>query len=185
MGKGSSNTSSSTSTTPTYAATSQTNPYFQTKTDKNGNLTSAFKDGTATQAAYNFVNQNANRLLNDYLNPSLDSQENRAMMDLYTKELGKNTEQTLSNNILNPLLRNNMIRSSQATNMYNNLANQVTDNISDYSKELIANSKDNSWNMINNLMNLYTNGYQGIANETSNALQASVGNKSTSKSNSK
>lgn len=185
MGKGDSNTSSTTNTTPTFAATSQSNPYFQTKTDKNGNLTSNFKSGTAAQQAYDYVNANANRLLNDYMNPSLDSVENQAMMNAYTKELNKNASATLSNSILNPLLNNNMVRSSQATNMYNNLSNQITDNIADYSNELLANSKANSWDMINNLMNLYTSGYQGIANETGNALQASVGNKSTSQSSSK
>jgi capsid protein len=146
---------------------------------------STFKDGTAAQQAYNFVNQNANRLLQDYLKPSLDSAENQAMLNAYTKELNKNATSTLQNNIINPLANNNMIRSSQATNMYNNLSNQVADNISDYTNELLANSKANSWDMISNLMNLYTSGYQGVANETSNALQASVGNKSTSKSSSK
>jgi hypothetical protein len=185
MGKGGSNTNSTTSTKPTYAATSQTNPYFQTKTDKNGNLTTTFKNGTATQQAYDYVNANANRLLKDYMTPSLDSVENKAMMNAYTKALNENTNQTLNNSILNPLLSNNMIRSSQATNMYNNLSNQIADNISDYTNELIANSRANSWDMINNLMSLYTNGYQGIANETSNALQASVGNTSSSKSGSK
>lgn len=185
MGKGDSNTSSSTNTTPTFAATSQSNPYFKTTTDKKGNLVTGFADGTAGQQAFDFVNKNANRLLNDYLNPSLDSVENQALMSAYTKELNKNAQSTLNNSILNPLINNGMIRSSQATNMYNNLTNQITDNISDYTNELLANSKANSWDTISNLMNLYSNGYQGIANETSNALQASVGNKSTSKSSSK
>lgn len=185
MGKGDSNTNSTTSTTPTFAATNQSNPYYTTKTDKNGNLTSTFKAGTAAQQAYDYVNQNANRLLNDYMNPSLDSAENQAMMNAYTKELNKNATNTLYNNILNPLISNNMVRGSQATSMYNNLNNQITDNISDYANELLANSKANSWDMISNLMNLYTSGYQGISNETGNALQASVGNKSTSQSSSK
>ena len=185
MGKGDSNTNSTSTTTPTHAATSQSNPYYQTRTDKNGNLTTTFANGSAAQQAYDYVNANAGRLLNDYLNPSLDSAENKAMMNAYTKALNENTTNTLYNNIISPLANNNMLRSSQALNMYNNLSNQVNDSISDYANELIANSKANSWDTINNLMNLYTSGYQGIANETNNALQASVGNKTTTKSSSK
>ena len=44
----------------------------------------------------------------------------------------------LENNVINPLANRNMIRSSQATNMYNNLAEAMNDSISDYSAGLVG-----------------------------------------------
>ena len=123
MGKNSSNTNSTSDTKPTYVATSQSNPYFQTKTDVKGNTTTNFKTGTAGETAYNYVNQNIGNLLNEYLNPSLDSTVNKAKLTAFNNQQRSN----LQNNIINPLANNNMIRSSQATNMYNNLSNQCED----------------------------------------------------------
>ena len=68
-----------------------------------------------------------------------------------------------------------MIRSSQATNLYNNLSNQSAD----YVNDLIANSQNDTWNVINNLMSLYMNGYTGSANEENTSLNASSGNATT------
>lgn len=177
MGKSKSNTSSTSSSTPTFINTNTSNPYYQTTTDKNGNTTNNFVKGSAGETAYNFVNKNISNLLNDYLNPSLDSTTNQAKLAAFNKTQQAN----LQNNILNPLANNNMIRSSQATNMYNNLSNQSAN----YSNELLANSQDDTWNMINNLMNLYTTGYTGANNDISTALQAAVGNNSTTTSNSR
>ena len=177
MGKSSSNTSSSSSSTPTFINTSTNNPYYQTTTDKNGNTNNNFVKGSAGETAYNFVNQNISGLLNDYLHPSLDSVQNQAKLAQFNKQQQAN----LQNNIINPLANNNMIRSSQATNMYNNLSNQAAD----YSNQLLANSQNDTWNMINNLMNMYTTGYTGASNDVATALKAAVGNTTTSSSNSK
>lgn len=175
MGKNSSNTNSTSDTKPTYVATSQSNPYFQTNTDAKGNTSTNFKTGTAGETTYNYVNQNIGNLLNEYLNPSLDSTVNKAKLTAFNNQQRNN----LQNNIINPLASNNMIRSSQATNMYNNLSNQSAD----YANDLIAESQDNTWNMINNLMNLYSTGYTGASNEVGQGIGASKGN--SSKTNSK
>lgn len=177
MGKTSSNTSSTSSTTPTFINTNTNNPYYTTTTDVNGNTNNNFVKGTAGETAYNFVNQNISGLLNDYLNPSLDSVTNQAKLNQFNKQQQAN----LQNNIINPLANNNMVRSSQATNMYNNLSNQAAD----YSNSLLANSQNDTWNMINNLMNMYTLGYQGANNDVSTALKAATGNNSTTNSNTK
>ena len=177
MGKSKSNTDSTTTTKPTYSASSQTNPYFTTKTDDKGNTTSNFTQGSAGETTYNYVNQNIGELLNNYLKPSLNNVTDQAKLS----EFNKVQQQNLQNNIINPLTTNNMVRSSQATNMYNNLSNQSAD----YANQLLAESQDNTWNMINNLMNLYSTGYTGASNEIGNALQASVGNTQKSSSNSK
>jgi len=176
MGKNSSNTSSTSSSKPTFINTNTTNPYYQTKTDKKGNTTNTFIKGTAGETAYNFVNENAADLLDSYLRPSLDSVTNQAKLAAFNKQQQAN----LQNNIINPLANNNMIRSSQATNMYNNLSNQAAD----YANNLLANSQNDTWNMINNLMNLYTAGYTGASNDVSTALRAAVGNNSKTTSNS-
>lgn len=177
MGKSKSNTSSTSSSTPTFIDTNTNNPYYQTTTDKNGNTTNNFVKGSAGETAYNFVNNNIGQLLDNYLNPSLDSATNQAKLSAFNKQQQSN----LQNNIINPLANNNMVRSSQATNMYNNLSNQSAD----YANQLLANSQEDSWNMINNLMNLYTTGYTGANNDISTALQGAVGKNSTTTSNTK
>lgn len=177
MGKNSSNTTSTSSSTPTFINTNTTNPYYQTKTDKDGNTTNTFIKGTAGETAYNYVNQHAAELLDSYLRPSLDTATNQAKINQFNKQQQAN----LQNNIISPLANNNMIRSSQATNMYNNLSNQAAD----YANDLLANSQNDTWNMINNLMNLYTSGYTGASNDVATALKAATGNNSTTTSSSK
>lgn len=177
MGKSKSNTSSTSSSTPTFIDTNTSNPYYQTTTDKNGNTTNNFVKGSAGETAYKFVNNNIGQLLDNYLNPSLDSTTNQAKLSAFNKQQQSN----LQNNIINPLANNNMVRSSQATNMYNNLSNQSAD----YANQLLANTQTDTWNMINNLMDLYTTGYTGASNDISTALKAGVGNSSTTSSNSK
>lgn len=177
MGKSKSNNESSTTTKPTFSASSQTNPYFQTRTDDKGNTTSNFVQGSAGETAYNYVNKHIGNLLNNYLTPSLNNPTDQAKL----AEFNKVQQQNLQNNIINPLTTNNMVRSSQATNMYNNLSNQSAD----YANQLLADSQDNTWNMINNLMSLYSTGYTGSSNEIGNALQASVGSSQNTKSSSK
>ena len=168
---GSSSGSNSSTTKKTFKATSQNNPYFQTTTDKNGNTVTNFKNGTAGQTAFNFVNDNLQGLLDSYLKPSLDTATNQAKIAAFNKQQATN----LQNNIVNPLTNNNMIRSSQATNMYNNLSNQAAD----YTNQLIANSQADTENMINNLINLYTAGYTGASGEEQTSINASLGGGNT------
>lgn len=150
---------------------SLSNPFYTTKTDANGNTKTDFVKGTAGQQAYNFVNNNLSTLLNNYLHPSLDSVTNQAKLSQFNKQQSQN----LQNNIINPLANRNMIRSSQATNMYNNLSNQAAD----YANNLLATDQDNTWNMINNLVNLYSQAYNGMANDTSTTMNYSVGSGNT------
>lgn len=161
------NTESNSSSKVQPRATSLNNPYYTTKTDANGNTTTTFKQGTAGETSYNFVNKNIAGLLDQYLHPTLDSETNQAKLAAFNKQQQSN----LQNNIISPLAQNNMIRSSQATNMYNNLSNQAAD----YSNDLIANSQNDTWNLINNLVSLYTLGYQGIGNEQSQSINSSLG----------
>ena len=175
MGKNSSSSSSTSTSTPTYINTTTTNPYFQTSTNKDGTTTNSFVAGTAGKTTYDFVNKNISGLLNNYLNPSLNNVTDQAKIN----EFNKMQQTDLQNNVINPLSTNRMVRSSQATNMYKNLSNQGAE----YANQLIADSQDNTWNMINNLMNLYATGYQGASGDVSTALGSAVGSnsKSTSK----
>ena len=72
-----------------------------------------------------------------------------------------------------------MIRSSQATNMYNNLAEAMNDSISDYSAQLLANSQKNTGDMINLLMNAYLQGHNAVNGNQALSLQTSSGNATT------
>lgn len=178
MGKNDSNNSSTSTSKPVYIDTSTSNPYYQTTTKKDGTTVNNFVAGTAGQKTYDFVNDNISGLLNDYLNPSLNSTTNQAKLNAFNKQQQAN----LQNNIINPLASNNMLRSSQATSMYKDLSNQSAD----YTNQLLSESQDNTWNMINNLMNLYATGYQGASGDVSTALGSAVGSssKTTSKSGS-
>lgn len=157
--------------------TSQNNPYFNTSTNANGDTNSSFKAGSAGETTYNFVNKNISQLLDNYLNPSLDNPTNQAKLAMFNKA----QQQNLQNNIISPLTQNNMLRSSQATNMYNNLSNQAAD----YTNQLIAENQSDTWNMINNLMNLYTQGYTGLSNDQTLGINASLGTGTTSSTSGK
>ena len=174
MGGGSKSSSSSSSSTR-YKDTTTTNPYVTSQTTNKG-TTTTLQPNTALSSVYNFTNANIDSLLDQYLNPSLDNSTNQAQIDAYTKTLGKETRKNLENNIINPLAQRNMIRSSQATDMYNNLANTQNEAISDYTTSLLANNQTNTANIINNLMNLAFQGYNVVSGNQAQSLNTSSGN---------
>ena len=172
MGGGSKSSSNSTTT---YKNTSTSNPYVTSKTTNSG-TTTTLKPNTSISKLYNFTNQNIDSLLNEYLNPSLDTSVNRAKMDLFQRELDDTTRQNLENNIIAPLSERNMIRSSQATDLYNNLAKQNNRAIADYASNLLASSQSDTGSIINNLMNMALQGYNVISGNQAQSLQTSSGN---------
>lgn len=171
MGKKSSKTTSKT----VYGNTTTTNPYATAQTNNKGTVTT-FNPGTAFDSINNFVNSNMDNLLNEYLNPSLNSTTNQAKMNSFMNTLNSETSKNLENNIINPLSNRNMVRSSQATNMYNNLANTNASAIGNYANELLANSQNNTASMLNNLLLMYMNGYNVISGMQNQSLATSQGN---------
>ena len=89
----------------------------------------------------------------------------------------------LENNIINPLSNRNMIRSSQATNMYNNLALNNANMIGSFANDLLANSQAETAKVLANLMLLYMNGYGAILDNQKQSLLTSQGNASTTQAN--
>lgn len=176
MGGGSNTSSSSESTTKkTLGNTSTSNPYVTSKTTNSGTNTS-FVPNTALSSIYNFTNGNIDQLLNEYLNPSVDTAQNQALINSYTKTLNDESRKALENNIIAPLTQRNMLRSSQATDLYNNLANKQADAIADYTNSIIANSRNNSADVINTLMNLAFQGYNVVNGNQAQSLNTSLGN---------
>lgn len=114
------------------------------------------------------MNNNIDSLLQEYINPSINSTTNQAKLNQFNNA----QQQNLQNNIINPLANNNMIRSSQATNLYNNLSNQSAD----YVNSLLASSQDNTANVINNLMNYVLQGWNVINGNQALSLNSSQGN---------
>ena len=176
MGKKSTKTTSKT----VYGNTTTTNPYVTSQTNNQGTVT-AFNKGTAFDTINNFVNNNMGNLLNQYLNPSLDSTTNKAKMNSYINNLNTETSKNIENNIINPLSNRNMIRSSQAGSLYNNLANTNASNNANYTNELLANSQDETADLLGNLMLLYMNGYNAINNNQQQSLSTSQGNATNTK----
>ena len=172
MGK--SSKKSSTSST-TYGTTKTTNPYVVSKTNNKGTK-SSFVQGSAFDTINNYVNQNVGNILEDYLNPSLNSSTNKALLDNYIQNLNSSSKANLENNIIAPLSNRKMIRSSQAADMYKNLSDSNTSNISAFISDLLKDSQQNSANMLNNLLNAYAQGYNIINSNQAQSLNTSRGN---------
>ena len=171
MGKKSTKTTSKT----VYGKTTTTNPYA-TATTNNKGTTSSLKSGTALDTIYNMVNKNIGNMLDDYLNPNLNSITNQAKLKSFQDTLNSSTYNNLENNIINPLSNRNMIRSSQATDLYKNLSNQNNASLDNYITGLLSSAQDESAKMINNLLQMYMNGYNVISNMQSQSLNTSSGN---------
>ena len=181
MGK-SSNSNSNSETSHKMGSVNVSNPYYKTTTGEDGRVNTSLAKGTALYTTNKYVNNNIGKLLKQYNKPNLNDPQLQANLALYKQNLADTADENLSNNILNPLLTNNMIRSSQATNMYNNMNNQMQKNISDYSKELIANARDLYGSMIDRYQNLYSDIVQGSAANQNTAINAALGTNTTATS---
>ena len=171
--------SSKTTTKTVYGNTTTSNPYA-TATTTNKGTTTALNPGTALDSVNTFVNANMDKLLDEYLNPTLNSTTNQAKMNSYVNALNNETAKNLENNIINPLSNRNMVRSSQATNMYNNLASTNASSIGNYANELLANSQKDTASVLSNLLLMYMNGYNVASDTQRQSLSTSQGNASTS-----
>ena len=171
MGKKSNKTTNKT----VYGNTTTTNPYVTSQTTNNG-TTTVFNKGTAFDSINDFVNNNINSMLEQYLNPTLNSVTNQAKLNAFRDTLNNESAKSMENNIINPLSQRNMIRSSQATDLYNNLAAQNTSSLANYANELLANGQTDMGSMLNTLMLLYMNGYNAIADNQQQSLATSQGN---------
>ena len=167
---------SQTTTTKTVLGdTTTSNPYATARTNNSGTIAN-FKDGTALNSVYNFVNRNIDSLLDDYLTPNLNSLTNQAKLKTFRNNLESETFKNLENGIINPLSKRNMIRSSQAGDLYRNLSNQNSATIEDYLTDLIAQSQENSAKMISNLLTQYLAGANYLTDMQKQSLQTSSGN---------
>ena len=77
-----------------------------------------------------------------------------------------------------------MIRSSQATNLYNQLAKNNSGQISSYLNDLLNNSQNETAKTLSNLMLLYMNGYNALADTQKQSLETSKGNSTKTNSSS-
>jgi len=173
MGSSSSNKSNVSQTI--YGKTKTSNPYAYSKTDNNGTI-AGFQDGTALQAVYNFVNNNIDSLLGEYLQPNLNSVTNKAKMQTFADTLANQSRVNFENNIINPLSNRNMIRSSQANDLYKNLINQNVSSISNFANDLLANSQTDTQKTISNLLSYYMLGANYLKDMQDHSLKASSGN---------
>jgi hypothetical protein len=166
------------STTRTvYSNTTTKNPYAFAKTDNSGTV-AGFQDG-ALNSVYQFVNKNIESLLDEYINPTLNSTTNQAKLNSFINTLNQQTSANLENNIINPLSKRNMIRSSQANDLYRNLASQNVSAVSDYANNLLSSSQENTAKMLANLFSYYMQGANYLADMQKQSLQTSSGNAST------
>lgn len=171
MGKKSTKTTSKT----VYGNTTTTNPFVTSQTTNKG-TTSAFNPNSAFSTINDYVNNNMGKLLDEYLNPTLNSTTNQAKLNSFVNTLNSESAKSFENNIVNPLSNRNMIRSSQATDLYNNLAQNNASQIGSYANELLGNSQEDMAKTLSNLMLLYMNGYNALAANQQQSLATSQGN---------
>ncbi|MCQ2740053.1 MAG: hypothetical protein MJ237_07490 [bacterium] len=171
MGKKSSKTTSKT----VYGNTTTSNPYVVSKTSNNGTET-AFAKNSAFESINNFLNNNIDNMLEEYLNPTLNSSTNKAKMNSFTNALTSATSKNLENDIINPLSNRNMIRSSQATDLYRNLLKNNSNAVSNYANELIANNQKDMNSLLTSLLAAYMSGYTALSDTQSQSLLTSQGN---------
>ena len=167
--------SNSTTTSTIYRNTTTKNPYAYAKTNNSGTV-SGFYNGTALNSIYNFVNNSIDSLLNDYMNPNLNSVTNKAKLNSFANTLANQTRNNMENNIINPLSNRNMIRSSQAQDLYKNLSNQNVSAIANYANDLISNSQNDTAKMLTNLLSYYMQGANYLSGMQNQSLNTSKGN---------
>lgn len=167
--------SKSQTTKTVYGNTTTTNPYATAQTNNKG-TTSDFKNGTALNSIYDFVNKRIDSLLDEYLNPNLNSVTNQAKLNSFTNSLNANAYKAVENNIISPLSERNMIRSSQANDLYRNLSDNMTNSLAAYINGLLADSQNNTASMLNNLLKYYMYGYSVISDMQQQSLKTSQGN---------
>lgn len=166
---------STTTSTTVYGNTTSSNPYAKSHTDNKG-TTAEFQDGTAFQSIYDFMNKNANSLLEEYLKPNLNSVTNQAKLNTFMNTLSNQTRNNLENDIINPLSNRNMIRSSQASDLYKNLTNQNIASLSNYINDLLSTSQNDAAKMLVQLMSYYMLGANYLSDMQNHSLNASQGN---------
>lgn len=176
--------STNTMTRTIYGNTTTKNPYVTSKTTNSG-TNSSFNTGSAFDTINNFVNKNMDSLLEQYLNPTLNSVTNKSKMNSYIDALNSESSRYLENNIINPLSNRNMIRSSQATNLYNNMLKNNTNSIANYANQLLSGSQKETASMLGTLLAAYLDGYNILSDAQNHSLSSSQGNavKSQSSSN--
>lgn len=172
---GGSRGSTASTTTNTFRPNKMVNPYTTVITNSSG-TTADFNDNTWFGDINNYANANAKDLLEEWRNPNLNSTTNQAKINMYNKEMGKNLNNALENNIIAPLSQRNMIRSSQATDLYKGLSNSMADKYDDFINNLLANSQENTGKMIDQLTNWYMQGQNVLNQDIQNSINHANGN---------
>ena len=72
-----------------------------------------------------------------------------------------------------------MLRSSAATNLYSDLSKNMSDNIANYTAQLLSNSQQNTGDMITLLTNAYLQGQNAVNGNQALSLSTSSGNATT------
>ena len=109
-------------------------------------------------------------LIDTLLNPSLDNATTKARSNLFYRQFNKDSNLAFENNLINPLANRNMLRSSAATNMYNQFAKDQNETIADFNDQLISNNISDTQDLISTLMNIYLTG-SNLANQAVSTAQ--------------
>lgn len=155
---------------PKYASTTSNNPYATGTADKNG---SSYTLNPFLNQTNKFVESNMPSLYNQLLNPSLNNPVTQARSELFYNQFNKDSNKAFENNLINPLIERNMVRSSAMNDLSNQFMQNQNENISNFNNQLISNNLSDTSSLISQLMNLYLQGanlgQQAISNAKGDA----------------
>ena len=155
---------------PQYQSFTTQNPYASAYMSQLG---SSFKLNPFLTSQNQFIEQTVPALYSNLLNPSLDNPIYKARTNAFTNALNSQSQKAFENNIINPLSKRRMLRSSLLNDLSNNLQSSQTEQIADFNNNQLSNALSDAQSLINLLMNQYSNnasyGYNTLSNAMSGA----------------
>lgn len=155
---------------PKYASTTSSNPYATGTANNNG---SSYSLNPFLNQTNKFVESNMPNLYNQLINPSLNNPVTQARSELFYNQFNKDSNKAFENNLINPLIQRNMVRSSAMNDLSNQFMQNQNENISNFNNQLISNNLSDTSSLISQLMNLYLQGanlgQQAISNAKGDA----------------
>ena len=152
---------------PQYQSFTAQNPYASAYMNQFG---SGFSLNPFLTSQNQFIEQTVPTLYTNLLNPSLNNPIYQARTQAFTNALNTQSKNAFENNIINPLSKRRMLRSSLLNDLSNNLQKNQTAQVADFNTNQIANSLNDTQSLINFLMNQYGNNANYGYNTLSNAM---------------
>lgn len=154
---------------PGYTSVSANNPYATAIASGDG--VSYVLNPFLTQQN-KLIEQTVPQVYQRLINPSLNDPISVARRNVFEKALNTQSKNAFENNLINPLSKRRMLRSSLLNDLSNNLSANQTEQVANFNDNLLANSLSDSQSMIDFLMTQYKNHASFGQDAVQNALNS-------------